>query len=148
MSVSIFIDPTFWQISKIDHKFEFSKKYGVLIYKYMTAFLFIKTNHFLWKKKLKSVEITWWIEPDIFSFTFFTLLFNKFWTVYLLVISRLTLSSLLKVDQNQIFFSIIPKFEGKIFLTMTMQLSSDPLSIRRKVSGDLRYFKPCRIKVF
>ena len=65
-----------------------------------------------------------------------------------LVTSALTVNSLLEVDQNQIIFPMIPKplcFEEKK-ITM-ISWSPDPLAIREKVSGHLRYFRLYRITI-
>ena len=66
--------------------------------------------------------MVFWIENINFNFTIFTLLLNYLWNpVELLVTSKLTLDSLLKVNQNQIFFPMVPKFlhfEKKQLFTM------------------------------
>ena len=55
--------------------------------------------------------MVFWIENINFNFTIFTLLLNYLWhPVDLLVTSKLTLDSLLKVNQNQVFFPMVPKF--------------------------------------
>ena len=54
--------------------------------------------------------MVFWIENINFNFTIFTLLWATFDTLYLLVTSKLTLDSLLKVNQNQVFFPMVPKF--------------------------------------
>ena len=66
---------------------------------------------------------------------------TNFNMLQLLVTPKLTLDSLF--DQNQIIVPVIPKllfFEEKKFSNIA-SWSSDLLAIRKKLSGNLRYFR-------
>lgn len=147
MSVSSFMKFNFWQIIKIDLKFEILKKSGCLALQIFNWFLKIWSLNYHLVEKLfskpsertifdvtnsRNVVIICWIKPNYFNFTI------------LPASLRFLVKKLIRMKWSFQWYQNFCVLKGKNYYDVMIMW---PLAIRKKVSGHLRYFKQFRITI-